>query len=243
MKTKEITISLLLFLIPLCVFAQPGQISSAALESHSIQQFKSYFNSDSVRLYQVGPKFDNKGLFILYKKADSLNFEDPFYKTDTPFNDMGSTSRDYILEGLAYYEKKGNVYQKRFANDEVFFCSSCNNMGDHNIDIRGDTIVLSISWGPHQNWEDEYIFVYRPQIKRWQIIAGSSIGGFYGDYNNLYVEYAEKEKTFLDNIGTDGFLYAESETNITRSVELHYTAGNYYELLKELKKYPSRTIA
>lgn len=168
---------LLSFLIPFYTMAQPNRIPLSKIELGNRKQLESCFNNDSVRLFRLGPEFKNRGIFILYEKADTLNFNNPFFKTDTPFNNLGSTSKDYILEGLAYYEKEGSFYQKRFANDEAFFCASCNNMHHHEVTIHHDTLTLSMRWGPpRHDWTDRYFFIYQPSKKRWQLIYSLSEG-------------------------------------------------------------------
>ncbi len=234
-------ISFFLLFLPLFTSAQPDQVPASMIGHMDGASFRNYFNSDSVRLRDGPPMtapYKNTGLFIAYEKADTLDFNDPFFEVDTPFNKLGSTSNDYIFEGLAYYERAGKAYQKRFANDHAFFCASCENMGEHSIEVHGDTATLSISWGPRFNREDKYVFVYRPAIKRWQIAIASSIGSFYGDYNSLYAEYPERGKIFLDHMDTDGFLYSPQSQNTSHKVEMHYTSGNYAELLSALKKIP-----
>lgn len=248
MGNKKIAVCLLLFLAPLVALAQPDQIPVSQIENFNNDQFKKYFNSDSVRVaFRADPRdglsmYDSTGLFIMYEKADTLNFNNLFFSVDTPFNSLGSTNADYILEGLAYYEKEGDIYQKLFANDNAFFCASCNNMTLFGIKISNDTATISISWGPRQTRGDDFAFVYRPRRKRWQVV--STLSGGWDDmdhFDNTCITYSTKTPIFLDNEDAEDLDYSpftglSKGTGISHFISLGYTPGGYKEFLKDLKK-------
>lgn len=252
MGNKKVAVCLLLFLAPLVALAQPDQIPVSQIKNFNNDQFKKYFNSDSVRVaFRWNPKlgmaeFDDTGLFIMYEKADTLNFNNPFFNADTPFNSIGNTSEDYILEGLVYYEKRGAIYQKLFANDNAFFCASCNNMSDFGIAISNDTATISLSWGPKQSRSDDFAFVYRPDNKRWQLVY--TLSGGWDDmdhFDNTYVAYNTATPVFLDNedaenLGYSPFTGLSGDTGVSHFISLGFTPGGYKGFLKDLKKIPVR---
>lgn len=235
---KPLFLSLLLF-IPLSVIAQPDQIPARIINNDNQEQFGKYFNSDSVRLYSIGPAFGSIGIFIQYEKTDTLNFNNPFFANiDSPFNSNGDISREYILDGVAYYQKIGNIFKLSFINNNAFPVNGDANSWNYTVSLSNDTLTLWYIWGPpHHQWEDLYFYVYRPQVKRWQKIAATSSGSNdLGETEGIYAEYRPTAKIFLDNDNINENTF--NGKYVARSIDLIYTSGKYSDLLMKLKKMP-----
>lgn len=213
--------------------AQPRHVR--LIGAVSADNFAAYFNTDTVQLSQLNTSKTPAGVFVAYRKADTLNFKHEFYKS------FGA--EDYIRVGLAFYARKGNDYQLSFKNDNAFFCASCNNMSYYDVNTSRDTVSISISWGPNAHGQNEgYCFVYRPATKRWQLAERDNSGSDdEGTCSREYMTYSKNIKVYLDDYNAESLSY-DSTVVSNQRIGLSYKPGDYAALLRSLKEIPKNSL-
>ncbi|MFU1856118.1 tetratricopeptide repeat protein [Sphingobacterium sp. NGMCC 1.201703] len=213
--------------------AQPRHIQ--ILDILSADNFTKHFNTDTVQLRQINTSKTPAGVFVVYEKADTLNFKHEFYKS---FDGPG-----YTKVGLAFYARKGNDYQLSFHNDNAFYCASCNNMRDYSVSASSDTVNISISWGPNDFGQSEgYYFVYRPALKRWQLVEIHRSGsGDEGENHSEYRTYSKNTEVYLDDYDAESLPY-DSTVISSQEISLSYKPGDYGRLLRSLKEIPDNSL-
>lgn len=192
-------------------------------------QLLSEFNNSTIRANQV--YFRNRDqLFINYKRADSLTFDAPLYRTGEGDN--------YTLEGLAFYQRKNNRYELQFANDYAFFCTSCNNMQFHSIGFSGDTLALSIYWGPSvASVSDHYSFLWQPSLRKWVLhTAYYPWTNDIGETTHTLLISTGPPYTFLDTFNAEVTAF-RNEKGI-KKVSLDYKQGDVSALEQALRTFP-----
>ncbi len=214
--------------------AQPRHIR--LIDAVSADNFAKHFNTDTVQLSQINTSKTPVGIFVAYRKADTLNFKHEFYKS------FGG--EDHIRVGLAFYAQKGNDYELSFANDNAFFCASCNNMRYYNVNASRDTVSISISWGPNDFGQNEgYCFVYRPAKKRWQLAERDNSGSDdEGTSSSAYMTYAKNIAVYLDDYDAESLSY-DSTVVSNQEIGLSYKPGDYPALLRSLKEIPKNSLS
>ncbi len=213
--------------------AQPRHIR--LVDALSAENFAKHFNTDTVQLSRINTNKTPAGVFVAYRKADTLNFKHEFYKS---FDGPG-----YTKVGLAFYARKGNDYQLSFHNDNAFYCESCNNMRDYSVSASSDTVYISISWGPNDFGQSEgYYFVYRPALKRWQLAEIHRSGsGDEGENHSEYMTYSKNTKVYLDDYYAESLPY-DSTVITSQGISLNYKPGDYARLLRSLKEIPKNSL-
>ncbi|MCS4223975.1 M48 family metallopeptidase [Sphingobacterium sp. BIGb0165] len=213
--------------------AQPRHIR--LVDALSAENFAKHFNTDTVQLSRINTSKTPAGVFVAYRKADTLNFNHKFYKS--------SEASDYTRVGLAFYARKGNDYQLSFMNDNAFFCASCNNMSHYDVNASNDTVRISISWGPNAHGQSEsYRFVYRPVPKRWQLAQINRSGSSdIGESRKEYRTYTKNTKVYLDDYYAEGLPY-DSTVISNQAISLTYQPGNYAALLRSFKEIPKNSL-
>lgn len=213
--------------------AQPRHIR--LVDALSAENFAKHFNTDTVQLSRINTSETPAGVFVAYRKADTLNFNHKFYKS--------SQASDYTRVGLAFYARKGNDYQLSFRNDNAFFCASCNNMSHYDVNASNDTVRISISWGPNAHGQSEsYCFVYRPVPKRWQLAQINRSGsGDEGENHSEYMTYSKNTKVYLDDYYAESLPY-DSTVISSQGISLNYKPGDYARLLRSLKEIPKNSL-
>ncbi|WP_223578952.1 tetratricopeptide repeat protein [Sphingobacterium sp. GVS05A] len=213
--------------------AQPRHIR--LVDALSAENFAKHFNTDTVQLSRINTSETPAGVFVAYRKADTLNFKHEFYKS---FDGPG-----YTKVGLAFYARKGNDYQLSFHNDNAFYCESCNNMRDYHVSVSSDTVYISISWGTNDFGQSEgFYFVYRPIPKRWQLAEIHRSGsGDIGESRKEYRTYTKNTKVYLDDYYAEGLPY-DSTVISNQAISLTYQPGNYAALLRSFKEIPKNSL-
>jgi len=173
----------------------------------------------------------HEGIFIIYEKADTLNFKHPFY------NNYDNSHNDYIRVGLAYYVKKKRQYDLSFANHDAFFCYTCDNMHNYGLDVNGDTASIYIEWGPQAfSSSENFDFVYRPNTKKWQIVTHESSGSDdEGTERYSYKTFNKQIPVFLENYHAESFSFSDTQ-HVVRNFDLSYMPGKYADFLKTLRQ-------
>lgn len=230
---KKIILYLLLAL-PLSLPAQQAVLRPATGTALTKERLTALFNTDKVHLEEAIFQPSGKRIFVSYEKTDTLDFNHPFYKNN-------QFSQGYISVGLACYELQGTAYRLLFANAHAFFCADCNNMHGHAADIEGDTVILSITWGPNAfSTYEEHRFVYRPELKRWRAFSSREAGSDdMGEERRVYRLYGSDTPYFLDNCNTEEMGFSKDRQG-DRSVSLNYYPAKYQGLLKELNSIPAK---
>lgn len=217
-------------------FAQKSTIPLTTSLTNS-NAFEKAFNNDTIQLIEFASGGNTGGLFVLYQKSDTLNFKHPFYSNHPD-------KENYILQGLAYYEKKPGAWRLKFANDYALFCASCNNMHGQSMQVHKDTVQISITWGPNSFSSTEtYWFAWRANSKRWQLartIANGSDDA--GEERRILQEYNTATPQFLDNYISESLLSEPAPGTVARALSLYYKPGNYKGLLDSLYRVPQSSF-
>lgn len=217
-------------------FAQQKSIPLSTSLTNS-KLFEKAFNNDTIQLLDFKSGGNTGGLFVLYQKSDTLNFKNTFYSNHPD-------RENYILQGLAYYEKKPGAWRLKFANDYALFCASCNNMHGYDMNVHKDTVQLSITWGPNSFSSTEtYWFTWRPALKRWQLSRTKANGSDdAGEERRIYQEFNSNSNLFLDNYIAETLLSEQPSGTTAGTLSLYYKPGNYKGLLDSLYRVPQSSF-
>lgn len=190
----------------------------------------SEFDNPVIRTNQVFFR-NREQLFINYRKADTLTFDAPLYSS--------STGDTYILEGLAFYKWKHNRYELQFANDYAFFCTSCNNMQHQTLSFSGDTLSLSIFWGPSvASVSDHYRFIWRNTQQKWVLhTAYYPWTNDAGEASHTLLLHTGQPYTLLDTFNAEAtpFRHVKGLSQFS----LDYSQGDIAGLENALRNFPS----
>ncbi len=228
--------SVTVLLLCMAGYAQvPQYLSSTVLGEEELAGTGSYtglaaaFNNRKVRVNQVFIR-DRDNVFISYKKADTLTFDAPLYTT--------GAGDDYTLEGLAFYKRKNDRYELQFANDQAFFCTSCNNMQTHQISFSGDTLLLSIYWGPSvASVSDHYSFVWQPGRRQWLLqTAYYPWTNDAGEATHTLLLATDRHRILLDNFNAEDYPFRREKDAVKLSLD--YSQGDIAGLEKALRTFP-----
>ncbi|OJU73578.1 MAG: hypothetical protein BGO09_05560 [Bacteroidetes bacterium 47-18] len=237
MNPLKYIMSVTVLLLCMAGYAQvPQYLSSTVLGEEELTSPGSYtglaaaFNNRKVRVNQVFVR-DRDNLFINYKKADTLTFDAPLYTT--------GAGDDYTLEGLAFYKRKNDRYELQFANDYAFFCTSCNNMQSHPVSFSGDTLLLSIYWGPSvASVSDHYSFVWQPGSRQWLLqTAYYPWTNDAGETSHTLLLASEQYRILLDTFNAELFPFHHEKGLVKFSLD--YPQGDIAALEKALRTIPA----
>lgn len=221
-----------LFFLSCSLWGQKKSIYSTELPDNlSYELISNNINTDNIRTKKIKPTTlaENgiDGFFLSYEKADTLTF-------DTLFSLYKYSSQDYISKGIAFYEKKNNTYDLKFANLNAFFCLSCNNAGIQDFYLHKDTLVIDIPWGPSIAPQfKEFHFIFNKKKQNWFLTSTISLGGNdAGSVSNSYYKILNPIISIKD-------FYAENSlaqfNQKAESISIGFEPGNFKKLLEQLK--------
>lgn len=231
-NTMKQTLLLLTSLIALSTYAQKKVL---VLEAGKVsdETVAAVFNTNKIRVTSTTQTSATKngvnGLFVVYEKTDTLDFNHKFF-TD-------GNGDDYTNNGIAFYKQQGNRYELSVANDFAFMCNSCNNMHGHFVEMKKDTVVLSITWGPRRfSSTDVHYFTWRSDKASWQYTKFITNGRDDIDGEMYtYRIYDKNGRIYLNNFNAEATQF-DSTVIAARSFDFYYIHGKCSSLLKALKE-------
>lgn len=225
---------LLLLLFTGCLLSVTAQrrFLAASVNPENEEQMQQVFDTDTTRFYSA-TTVNGKGLFIVYRKSDTLNFKNHF---------LDDNEDGYISIGIAYYSRHPNGYKLEFANRSGFFCEYCNNMKVHDVVMKHDTAAVYIGWGPRMAPQyDRYLFVNTQPGNRWRLAEVYESGGDDEDGNHFnYYLFQPDAGIYMDKYNAENVV-SENLSKTTGSVKLMYQTDKYKSLLDALNKLPKNS--
>ncbi|BAV05319.1 hypothetical protein SAMN05421788_105225 [Filimonas lacunae] len=197
------------------------------------------FDTDTTRFVSAAETQNKTGIFIIYKKSDTLSFKHSYFVNGDAYDD------GHIRQGIAYYAKTAGTYRLQFANARALFCEGCNNLHYCEVKEHKDTITVQQSWGPHAfNRIEYYRFLYTKNSIRWPLLDVTLSSSYAHDTEpdaNTYTLYKPSSGVNMSNY--DAETIGDTDTaHLAFQQSLFFKSNKYKALLDSLYKLPQSSF-